>query len=193
MDFTYMRKAYSLDNESSITQYRDVGGQSRVNMKLSVRLFGRGNVGALRRFISAARGRAVSFMMPTYMHDVPLAEDIQQGATYVDALPQGFSRHMDSPQPVRLMLRFETSSGETYRAIQSVEPVFDDNDNLVAERFYLDEGMPAMAVRDVLRVSYVAPARFDQDAFELVHHVANLRAVSCTLVVRQLYSRRGSI
>lgn len=191
IDLDYDRKAYMLDNESSIVQFRDVGGDGRAIMKLGMRLFGRSQVASFRRFIAAARGRAVAFYSPTFTQDLTLLADVAEGQEYIDAEPVGFYAAMDRPQPTRLMLRIDYDYDLVmYCTIVNIEPRYDLDGNLAAERFHLKEEMPKIDRKTVRRISFITPCRFDQDSFELHHHTANMRAVDTTVVIRHLYDRR---
>lgn len=203
IDTEYKRKSYTLDNQSGPTRVTDTGRYSATISKVNMTLFGRSAVYAFRQFIAAARGRAVHFQSPTFMHDIELTDDILNGTTDLFIKPQGYTAYMARPQPTRLTLAFQFDSGENtlYRYIDACQEVYRLDAFgevalplvVVAEVLTLSEALPEIKRDELKRISFAAETRFDQDQFEL-HHVTNgMRAVTTTVVLRQAQNPRIGI
>lgn len=178
LSMDYSRKTFTLDAETGPTEDTDVGDRARIGMRLNLTLFGRQDVVALKTFIQSARGRAVRFWIPDFMKDIHLYDDI--GGTQIDAVHSGFTQYILGPQASRSIIAvvYKDGSPTVYREVLNVT---DEGD---FERFYLGASLPSAPMGSVERVMFMLPARFDQDGFELHHHVDASAAVQTTLVVR---------
>lgn len=181
---SYSRSFFELDNQVGKVQVTDPGGRSIFGQRFGLKLFGRASVVKLRQFLNIASGRAVRFYIPTFTNDVIPIEDIF-GYEF-DARVMGFAKYLSRPQVSRLILSFVFADGRPtiYRDIESIEPIYadDDPDLQVAERFTLTQEAPPIQLAELERVTFIVPSRFDQDAFELKHHVDSSAAVSTSIV-----------
>lgn len=188
----YARTNFVLDNAAGLVQVTDLGMQSTSGVRLAFTLIGRAQVAAFRSMLAAARGRAVHFYISTFTHDIEPMGDIAGDGPYLYARPMGMVDTFAQPQPTRLMLMVEMADGGEpyYRNILNVVPVSEPGGPLESERLTLDEPLPPLARSDIQRISFVTPARLDQDSVELHHVTAGSRLVEVTLMIRHIYDRR---
>ncbi len=174
----FSRKSFTLDSETGPIEDTDVGDRARIGMRLNLTMFGRQTVVAFKAFIQSARGRAVRFWIPDFMQGIHLYAPL--GGLTFDAQHSGFTEYVISPQSPRRLIAIVLKDGSPtiYRNILDV------TDEGQFERFHLDASVPATAIHEVQRIMFMLPARFDQDGFELQHHVGDSAAVQTTLVVR---------
>lgn len=178
----FQRLTYILDNETGRVDVQDTSSQTRVGMRVALKMFGREDVFAFRQFIGQARGRALRFWMPSLVSDIPLAGDIAAG-DYIDAKPAGIAEYLSTRSHARSMLAVVTRDGSIiYRKVLGSAVIGEWPDNI--ERIYLARAIAAVPAALVERVMFVMPARFDQDAFELRHLVDASAAVTTTVAVR---------
>jgi hypothetical protein len=201
LDVSYGRKSFTLDNTSGVPITTDHGRFTNVIVQSKYRLFGRINATKLRQFFQAARGRAVHFFAPTFMQDVYVVDDeLPLNAQEIIIEPQGFYDYMLRPQPIRIQLAFQFYDGRpsVYTTITGVEPIYKkdaDGSNstplqTVAEKLSIDPALPAIAMKDVKRVSFVAESRFDQDTFEIQHHSNQQSVIDVSIVMKQAFNPR---
>lgn len=174
---THERNVTTFESEMGVREYVDPGERDRVGTKVMLRLFGRDNVLALRKFISAARGKAVKFWAPSFTDDLEPLGNIS--GSYFDVVDIGFSAAFIKPQQSRIMLAFVFDDGRPtlYRRLTSVVRT------LTGERFFVDVPLPLIKREDLARINFMLPSRFDQDGFELRHHVDGSAAVSASVVL----------
>jgi hypothetical protein len=182
---TYGRTTFVLDNESGVVDVTDPGERAQVSTRSAVKLFGRAQVSAFRSFIAMARGRALRFYMPTLTYSVEPIGDIA-GGDHIDARPMGYVELMRRPQDARLIIGivFNDGSPPLYRKIVSVLGVGLDTppNRVTAERLFVDVVLPTILKSRIERIMFIAPSRFAQDAFELLHLVDNSAAVTTAVV-----------
>lgn len=184
LSFNYNRDDYSLDNQSGPVDLTDASNQARIGQKIAVLLRGRSQVFAFRRFLAAARGRAMRFYMPNHVSDLVPSGDI--GGAYLECKAAGFADIVQTDQAARHKIAIVRYSGSPiYRNVTSVLRV-NDGDAVVTERFYLDTPLPVVAPSNVRRIEWLVTSRFDQDAFELLHHVDDSRAVAVSIATRSV-------
>lgn len=174
----FERNAYVFDVDTGRIEVMDPGDTARVRMKANITLFGREKLRAFRSFIANARGKAVRFWWPSGTHDLePVA--IPGGLT-MDVAEVGVADWLAVPQDARRMLAIVFSDGRPtmYRQIAAVSP------QAGFDRLTLTAPLPALARSEIERISYVLPARFDQDGFELSHVTNDGTAVRAAVVVR---------
>ena len=188
MKVDFSRNDYTLDFSAGVVDVTDPGNRAQVITTAAMKLFGRDAVYAYRQFLYAARGRLHRFYMPTFTADIFPVTDL--GGSQFDAEMNGFNEYMKEPQEARLIIAVDFKDGRpsVYRTIVSIDPV---NQTVppyrqVAERFTVDQPMPPILKREIERVSFVVPSRFDQDAFELKHYSDNSSAVATALVTRSV-------
>jgi hypothetical protein len=200
IDVEYGRRNYTIDNQSGVPVTTDHGRFTNGLVSINLRLFGRIPAVGLRKFLQAARGRSVHFYAPTFMQDVMLVDDIPADAEDIIIMPQGFFNYMLRPQPMRIQLQFSFKNGSpsVYATIANVSPIYKTDPDgsvstplqIAAERLTMTEPMPAIAMADLKRVSFVVETRFEQDSFELHHHTNQQAAVDVALVLRQALNPR---
>jgi hypothetical protein len=201
IDLNYDRKNFVLDNTSGVPITTDHGRFTTSIVQSKYRLFGRINATKIRQFFQAARGRAVHFFAPTFMQDLYITNDeIPLNAEELVIEPQGFSEYMLRPQPIRIQLAFQFYDGRpsVYTTITATEPIYKkdaDGSNstplqVVAEKLSIDPPLPAIFMKDVKRVSFVAESRFDQDTFEILHHSNQQSCIDVSIVMKQAFNPR---
>lgn len=197
----YDRNVTVLDNNVGKISYTDVSEHSSVTYSFPVTVFGRRNVVRLRQFLQAARGRARSFLMPTFTEDlVPYFGDIDPTKILM-VKPMGLGRYHRNAQSTRRAI-VVTLAGQklpaVFRNIVGIEKQFVDQYGLDVnyetdiwyDRIMLDAAMPAIPAKQIGRISFVSEARFDMDGFELQHSTNNSAVVRTSMTVRQLRNRR---
>jgi len=174
------RNIVVLDNETGVRHYFDSGERDRIGTRASLKLLERSDVLRFRKFISAARGKAVSFWAPSFTMDIEPVGAIS--GSYFDALDTGFSEAFVKPQDSRIMIAivFDDGRPTLYRKLTSVVRT------LTAERYFVDVPLPLIKRSEINRVHFMVPSRFDQDGFEMRHHVDGSRAVSTSVVLKSV-------
>ena len=182
---TFSRNIFTLDVGSTSVDVVDPGQRTRIGVKGALKLFGMERVRAFRAFAAMARGRAVRFWFPSGTHDVEPVSVISGTNFLVE--PRGFSDYMQIPQDARVMLAFEFLDGRPtiFRKIISIEALGADSPpyKTINERFTVDVPLPTIDRSEIERVSFVLPVRFDQDTFEIHHHVSSGKAASAAVVM----------
>lgn len=182
----YDRQDYVLDFEAGVIAVTEPGNRAEVNQGARYVLYGRPAVWKARLFFYNARGRARRFYMPTFMQDIHVLDDIY-GPSF-DAQPNGFSNYMGSPQEARKIIGVDFKDGRpsVYRTIIGIEPVQSTSAPFaqVAERFTLDADMPPILKRDIERINFIVPSRFDQDTIEIFHPTDDSTVAQLSLVTR---------
>lgn len=182
----YFRQSYVLDNSVGPITVTEPGDRAQLSLSMSLKFFGRKELFAYRRFLCAARGRAVRFWVPTGNSDLTPAQDIS-GSTLVTKV-SGFFDYMAGPQDARKVIRISLKDGlpPHYRTITAVAPVLSTSAPFrpEAEQFTLDRPLPPIPLDMVERISFVVPSRFDQDGFEIFHPVDDSAAASAQVVTR---------
>jgi hypothetical protein len=185
LTFTYERNDTKLDNQVGPVHMTDLSNESRIGQRLTLLLRGRAAVFKYRRFIAKARGRALRFYMPTFTRDLEPIGDL--GGTYIECRPAGFARLVQTEQEARFMIGIVMRNGSptVYRTVTNV---LEDDDGavVIAEQFHLNEALPVIALADVARIEWIVTSRFDQDTFELQHHVDDSAAVTAAVVTRSV-------
>lgn len=172
------RSVFMLDNDTGTIDVTDPALRTRIGMRATVHTFGRRQMVAWRAFLQNARGRAVRFWFPDLVaHIYPLG-DIS--GIFFDARDAGFADYLKAPQDARLTLAVVFKDGRTpfYRTIATVEKVGE------YERFYVTVALPAIALAEIERITFVLPSRFDQDSFEIQHLVDDSAVLRSGIVVK---------
>ena len=197
----YTRDVGVLDNQVGNVRYTDIAEHTAVTYSFPITLQGRRNVMRLRQFLQAARGRARSFLMPTFTDDLePLLGEIAP-TNVLMVKPMGIGRYHRGAQSARRAIAVTLSGQDlpgVFRNVIGVEKQYVDQFGLDVnyetanyyDRIMLDAPMPHMLSSQIGRISFIAESRFAMDSFEL-HHPTNTSAVVKTsVVVRQLRNRR---
>lgn len=186
LSMEFNRSDYVLDFSTGVVDVTDPGDRAQISQSMDITLFGRSQVWAFRAFLYNARGRARRFYVPTFMSDIEPAGDM--GGLQFDAMPNGFSEYFAGPQQARRIIGVDFKDGRpsVYRNIVGVGKVLDVSPPFlpVVERFVLDQAMPPILRREVERVSFIVPSRFDQDTIELFHVTDDSAAVKSSVVTR---------
>jgi hypothetical protein len=172
--------SHVLDNDLGPIDVFDLYARTRVSQRSGLTLIGRSQVYAFRRFLEAARGKSVRFWMPGATADAMPIGDF--GGLYVDVQEAGFTDYLRRAQASKVMLSILFKDGRIalFRRVISVEQVS------TVERIHLDQALPAVALNEVERLSFVQPARFDQDGFELNHAVNDCAVVQTVVLTRSV-------
>ncbi len=182
----FNRSDYTLDFGSGVIDVTDPGDRAQISQSMSIKLFGRPQVWGFRSLLYNARGRARRFYVPTYVNDIETVGDID-GPDF-DAKPNGLSDYFLGPQDARKIIGifFKDGRPTLYRTIMGIAsmpgttaPFRPD-----AERVTLDADLPPILKREIDRISFVVPSRFDQDTIELFHAVSDCAALSASVVTR---------
>lgn len=196
---SFSRKNYQIDNATGPISVTTTGRFTATLMQFRAVLFGRDNAYAFRQFLAAARGRSVHFQCPTFATDITPLGDIADGTTDLLIENIGYWAYMSSPQPVRLTMAFIFPDAPTiYRRILTGYEVYliDVDGNVViphqitAEVLQIDAPLPAIALSDLTKISFIAETRFDMDEFELHHNTADQHSVELSLALRQAKNPR---
>lgn len=177
---SHERNIVVLDNETGVRQYVDSGERDRIGTRASLKLLDRSEVLRFRKFVSAARGKTVSFWAPSFTMDIDPVGAIS--GSYFDAMNTGFSEAFVKPQDSRIMIAivFDDGRPTIYRKLTSVVQT------LTAERYFVDIPLPTIKPSEINRVHFMVPSRFDQDGFEIRHHVDGSHAVSTSVVLKSV-------
>lgn len=178
---TFERNVFMLDVGTGTPDIVDTAEESRVSVQANAVLFGRENVVAYRSFLAEARGQSQRFWWPSGTHDLEPLGDIATGRSAVFKGWAGYYDWIKSPQAARTMVAFvfHGDAATIYRRIESVERLPNGNDQIT-----FDRNLPAIDRDRLLRISFVLPARFNQDVFELHHVTDSMKAVKVAVVVK---------
>lgn len=180
----FNRITYVLDNETATPTNVDLGERAFVLQRMEMLFFGRALVSEFRAWLGECRGRARRFYLPTYEQDIVPAQDIV--GSQIFAKPMGFADYMEHPQDARRYVAIKRRSGLTsYHRITGITATRSSAGRVTTEIFAIT---PAVATPipagDVVRIEFIVPSRFDQDAFEITHYVDEAAAVAVNLVTR---------
>lgn len=183
---SYDRSAFILDSGGGVVEVTDPGNRAQITTSLALTMFGHEEIGMFRAFIYMARGKARRFYVPSFTRDIVLLDDME-GLTF-DAVVNGFNAYMPDPQEARKIISvvFKDGRPTIYRDIIGIQPVLSGVApfNQVAERFTLASEMPPVLKREVDRLSFIVPSRFDQDTFEILHVTDSAKAAKAAVVVK---------
>jgi hypothetical protein len=186
--FTYERDDFMLDSQVGPIQIVDPSDQARIVQRFSVMLKGREQTFAFRRFLAMARGRAVPFFTPTYMNDlIPVTTTIS--GTSIQCKLAGFASFMATYSQARttIAIVFRDGTATIYRTVTTIEIVTDEESIAVAEQFNLaGDALAEIEVTSIKRIQWLVASRFDQDGFELLHHVDDCAAITTNVVTRSI-------
>lgn len=191
---TYTRLTYSTDNSSAPVATTQSGTYTTTSTQFRSVLYGRDMSYAFRQFLASARGKCVHFQCPTFTSDVLPIGDILADTTDLIVENMGYWTYMTSPEPLRLTLMFEFyNAPPIYRQILTGYAIYKQDQTgallvppqIAAEVLSLDSALPAIALKDLQRISFVCETRFDLDDFELHHVVADQGVIELSLQIHQ--------
>jgi hypothetical protein len=168
-----------IDNEFGASEVFDIYGVSRSAVNAGLVIRGRANLMAYRQFIAMARGKAMRFWFPSLTLDAAAVGDF--GGPYMDIADVGLAEYLKRQQDTRVMFGvvFKTARPTIYRRIESIVEA-----TSTTERIFFQSDMPAISIKDVERLMFILPARFDQDGFEFHHLVNDCAVVRTSVLVR---------
>jgi len=186
LTMAFNRSDYLNDFTTGVVTVTDPGDRAQISQTMALKLFGREQVWGFRAFLYNARGRARRFYVPTFMNDIELLDDLD--GDQFQAKPNGFSDYYANPQEARQIIGIDFKDGRpsVYRTVIGIAAVDDvvAPFNPVSEEFLLDEPLPPIDKKDVERISFIVPSRFDQDTIEIFHAVSDSAACSAQVVTR---------
>lgn len=170
---------YVIDNEFGASEVFDIYGVARSSVNAGLVIRGRENMLAYRKFIAMARGKAMRFWFPSLTLDATAVGDFN--GAYMDVADVGLVDYIKRQQDTRVMFAvvFKTARPTLYRRVQEVVAA-----TSTTERIFFETEMPAIAIKDVERLMFVLPVRFDQDGFEFHHLVNDCAVVRTSVLVR---------
>lgn len=183
IEIGYDRYVHVLDNDVAMPEYTEPVSRAITSERGGFKFFGRDQMIAFRKFISGARGRALNFYVPTYTHDlVPVYSYDLGGTVFLEIKHIGFLEMMPNPQWVRKIVAIVPDDGSEviYRVILGVDEQETEQGEKI-ERLQLDEPLPSILGSRIKRIQFLVYARFDQDGFELKHHVDNSAVLQTSL------------
>lgn len=153
--------------------------RSRATMRGALQFKGHARLQAFRQFVDMARGRAVSFWIPSFMTDFLLTALPDGDEITIKSV--GFVDYFKTYQPFRSAVVFEFKDGSEpiFRFIENATTI-----DTATERLTLSDTVSIGALGDVRRVSYLMLVRFDQDSFEFEHKVDDSAAVVTSFLVK---------
>lgn len=120
----------------------------------------------VRGLLHALRGQQVSFYLPTFYHDMVVANDIASGSTLLDIENIGYTRYINGQAPCNV-IAVELTNGTVYIKTIVSSVVIDAN----VERLTLSNTWSSsILAANVSRVSYVLLARLGTDRITLTHN-----------------------
>lgn len=189
LSMEFNRSDYTLDFGTGVVDVTDPGNRSQISQSVGFKFFNRSDVWAYRSFLYSARGRARRFYMPSNTNVLELLEDFP-GGNELEAKPTGFSEYFLEPQDARTMLSIDFKGGRPsiYSKVIGVSALLDTSAPFlpVAEQFVLERTLPPILKREIERIGFLVPSRFDQDTVEIFHAVAGSTAVASSVVVRSV-------
>lgn len=186
IDLSYERITYTLDNETSVPSLVDLGGRAFIGNQMELQLRGRAQIADFRAWIGAARGRARRFYLPNFQQDVIPTEDLS--GNQITTAPMGFYDYMKTPQQARIYICVVLHDGTLiYRRVVSITAtgVLLPPHRVTSEVFILDQPFDApIPLENIRRIQWVVPTRFNQDAFEILHHVDDAKVITVNVTTR---------
>lgn len=160
---SYRRELQTLDYGASLPYVEDIGTRAELVQSHLWTLGSRDDIAALRAWLYAVAGRQGAFWLPTWMNDLKPVQPIGVTDTHIDVENIGYSTYL-AGQRDRRDIEIELRDGTLLRRRIDSASALDAN----SERLLIDAALgQAVAVADVVRVSYLQTARQEADAAEL--------------------------
>ncbi len=165
MTFAYTRNTLRLDNDTGVVLNADQALDAFPVQQHSFFLHGVDEKIAFKNFLYSLRGRQKALWIPTFYIDFEVTSPIDVNDATFDVRMCGYTA-MGGPASGRRFVRFEMRDGtNVYRRITASQVV-----STSVERITVNEVFHAAINPDaVLRVSFMAIARMDQDAVDITH------------------------
>lgn len=181
---TFSRRSVMLDNDAGLPHIGDASNQSSSSLRVSTVHKGAQSVAQFKDILYKARGRMRRFYVSTGEADVILAQGVSAGPDVLVAERSGYAQFNTHAQAIRRNILVELNDGSfVINRITGVQTVGDK------ELLILDETMGTIQQSNVRQISFLAPARFEIDQFELQHH-ADITGVTEIPVVFRLFDNR---
>lgn len=177
---SYDRDIVKLDNDTGLPYQVDVMGRAAIGIAHRWFLNGRESLAGFRDLLYRHRGRAGSFWLPTFKHDLRLVNRLTASDTTIEVEAVGY-RYTGGPVSGRELLAVKHDAGTKILRVLDVTA----GPTSATEILELDGPVGLDLSREqVRRVSFADIARFDQDDFEIVHHGAIDGLAECNAVFR---------
>lgn len=179
---TYQRLLDVVDNRTSFPITVDKAGLGFTAQAHRWLMYGRAEQSKMRSFLYALSGQLKAVWVPTHYADLVVVADILASSTSIDVEWVGYSRY-GRMQPGRRDIMITLRNGTViYRRILDASEV-DGN----TERISVDSSFTSLIKKeDVLRISYMARCRLDQDFIEINHQTDSDGTASAKGVWRSL-------
>ncbi|QXV73590.1 putative tail assembly protein [Rhizobium phage RHph_X2_30] len=179
LDVGITRMIDVLDNEVGIPLYNDVAGIPFKSQKFNWVLHGRGNYDTLKKTFYHLRGRAIPIWLPTFFNDMQMVGNTVVGGTLIKIQNIGFtvSGGVETGREYIMVTRVDGSN--TFHRIMS-SAVDGDNEIIGVDTPFAS----GLAAASVMRISFMALNRLDQDRIEIIHHTDTRGAAACTTTFR---------
>jgi len=184
ISMAYGRMTFVLDNQTATPVNVDLGERAMIAQRQEMLFFGRTVVAQFRAWLGECRGRARRFYMPTFERDIVPQQDLVGAEIYAE--PMGFADYMQNPQEARRYIGIKLRDGTTsYHRVTSISATRTPQGRAITDIFAITPPLAdVVPVENIMRIEFMVPTRFDQDAFELTHYVDESAAVATNVVTR---------
>jgi hypothetical protein len=164
---------------------KSVMGRPSVRQKQTWWLKGRANKRVFRSFLERQRGAARTVWLPTFNNDMSLSRDIAAGAQSIYCKAFGFA-YTGGPSSGREHIAIKTRAGYLYRRVTGTAAALAGE-----ERLTITPALPAsLRMVDVLRISWIDTARFENDRFEIDHATTLEGLATCAAIMKTVRDER---
>ena len=171
---TYARTLTVFDNRTGKLYVNDRSGVAIVRPQgFSWVMHGRAEIDAFRQWLAARKGACVPFWMPSWQHDLVMAEDVVPGVAGLQAQKTGYAKYQ-YPQASRRYLCFTILDGTGAKYYRKVIAA-DESAN--RETLTLDSAPDALIPAEHCMVSFLMLVRLSTDDPELVWHSRDVAEV----------------
>lgn len=180
LSVNHSKEIVRFDTELGIPYQVDPLGRALVGQSHRWFLPGRERLAEFRDLIYRHQGRAGSFWLPTFKHDLQLVNSPGSGATQIEVKNAGYGL-AGGPTSGREYIAIKHAGGTILRKVNSVIP----GTTSATEKVNLDAALGlALSPSLARRISFVDVARFDQDEFEIIHHAGLDGLAECNAMFR---------
>lgn len=169
LEYAYDRMLEETDNQTGMPYRRDTANLAFTTQGHKWVLKGRDQNKAFRAMVYYLKGRAIPIWIPTFFQDIEPVENTPAGETYIYFKNIGFSASGGMTAARRDICIEMIDGTRLFRRILSSTVLPNGN-----EAIGLDAVFPTgLNIASVLRISFMALFRLDQDQIEIVHHTDN--------------------
>lgn len=185
--FELNRNVFIHDNQTGISDYTDVGGNSTQLRRLNVLIQGRQAYREIVQLLHAMAGRHQTFHMPTAMDEVTLIADIDenQGALIIER--SGYTLFDAVRQDIRQWVMVELVNGTRHFTRVISNRILGNEEWLFTEQTF--GNIPRAQVR---RIDWIPVSRLASDTIEIQHHTDLDGVAEVTLPIHSFYDRRNA-